>query len=231
MDRDEHPHASAAEMTRRQLLLGTGTLGLAAALGMTLILPGKVLAMPNAEGFLLVDMKKCQGCGTCMMACALAHTGVASYTLARIQIQQDSFKDWPDDVFMAVCRQCEDAPCVEVCPVEPIRANRPRPEHGQVRMIDQTLCIGCKLCITRCPYIPSRLQWNPGSRKSQKCDLCADTPYLGEQGGPEGTQTCVKVCPVNAIAFSRNMPDQKSEESYFINLRGPVWGKLGMTTR
>ena len=121
--------------------------------------------------------------------------------------------------------------CVEVCPVEPIKANRPHPEYGQVRMIDQTLCIGCKLCIARCPYIPGRLQWNQQAQKSQKCDLCADTPYLGEQGGPGGAQTCVKVCPVNAIAFSRSMPDQKSEESYFINLRGPVWGKLGMTTR
>ena len=79
-------------------MLGFGALGLAVAVGTDLVLPGMVLAIPNSEGFLLVDLKKCQGCGTCMMACALAHTGVASYTLARIQIQQDSFKNWPEDV-------------------------------------------------------------------------------------------------------------------------------------
>jgi protein NrfC len=98
-------------------------------------------------------------------------------------------------------------------------------------MIDQNLCIGCRLCFTRCPYIPSRIQWNPETRKSQKCDLCVDTPYLEEPGGPGGTQICVKVCPVNAISFTKKMPDQKIEESYFVNLRGPAWGKLGMTTK
>jgi hypothetical protein len=41
----------------------------------------------------------------------------------------------------------------------------------------------------------------------------------------------VKVCPVNAIAFTKIMPDQHTEESYFANLRGAVWEKLGMTTK
>ena len=164
-----------------------------------------------------------------MMACSMAHSGVASYTLSRIQILQDSFANWPDDVFMAVCRQCKDAPCVEVCPVAPVKANKPNPKYGNVRMIDQKLCIGCRICLTRCPYVPSRIQWDQSSGKSQKCDLCADTPYLGEKGGPGGAQACIKVCPVDAITFSSKMPDQEDEDSYKVNLRGAPWGKLGMT--
>lgn len=226
-DEDQSPN----EISRRRFIQFAGTFSLAAAMGVDLLWPGEVLAIPNSEGFLLVDLKKCQGCSTCMMACALAHTGVASYTLARIQIQQDSFVNWPNDVFMAACRQCQDAPCVEVCPVHPVKANRPRPEHGNVRMIDQELCIGCKSCVTRCPYRPGRVQWNFAVRKSQKCDLCVDTPYLKEKGGPGGSQTCVRVCPVNAIAFTRIMPDQAEADAYFTNLRGPAWAKLGMTTR
>jgi len=225
----EDKPASSGEITRRQFLAGAGALGAAA------LLPGHLLAIPNSipdsEGFLVVDLKKCQGCGTCMMACALAHSGAASYSLSRIQIQQDSFVNWPDDIFMAVCRQCRDAPCVAVCPVRPVRANKPNPERGNVRMIDPDLCIGCKMCLARCPYTPSRIQWNVELQKSQKCDLCVDTPYLGEKGGPGGTQACVKVCPVNAIRFVAKMPDQGSEESYFVNLRGPAWSKLGMTTQ
>ena len=231
MNMDTHEEESLSEVTRRQFLIGAGVFGFAAAAGVNLLLPGELLAMPNSEGFLLVDMKKCQGCGTCMMACALAHTGVASYTLARIQIQQDSFKNWPDDVFMATCRQCKDAPCVQACPVEPVKANRPNPKHGNVRMIDQKVCIGAQACIYACPYTPARLQWNHVTSKAQKCDLCADTPYLGERGGPGGTQICAKICPVSAITFTRIMPDQTIEESYYVNLRGPVWGKLGMTTK
>jgi len=220
---------SAGKLTRRQFLVGTS------AIGAAMLLPGQLLAIPNgipdSEGFLVVDLKKCQGCGTCMMACALAHSGVASYSLSRIQIQQDSFADWPDDVFMAVCRQCEDAPCVAVCPVRPTRANKPNPKQGNVRMIDPNLCIGCKLCLARCPYTPSRIQWNFELQKSQKCDLCVDTPYMEEKGGPGGTQACVKVCPVNAITFTTKIPDQGSEESYHVNLRGRAWSKLGMTTQ
>ncbi len=230
---DDSQNKSSGEISRRQFILGVGAMGLAAAAGSNLVLPDKLLAIlnsiPNSEGFLLVDLKKCQGCGTCMMACALTHTGVASYTLSRIQIQQDSFANWPDDVFMAVCRQCEDAPCVKVCPVKPIKANKPNPKYGNVRMIDQTLCIGCRMCFNSCPFTPSRAQWDFTTSRSQKCDLCVDTPYLGEKGGPGGTQACAKVCPVDAITFTRTMPDQDDEESYHVNLRGPAWGKLGMT--
>lgn len=226
---NEEKPETAGKISRRQFLLGSG------ALGAAVFLPGRLLAIPNtiadSKGFLVVDLKKCQGCGTCMMACALAHSGMASYNLSRIQIQQDSFADWPDDVSMAICRQCQDAPCVAVCPVRPIKANKPNPKQGNVRMIDPALCIGCKMCLVRCPFTPSRIQWNPYLQKSQKCDLCVDTPYLEEEGGPGGTQACVKVCPVNAISYTTKMPDQGSDESYHVNLRGRAWSKLGMTTK
>lgn len=226
---NEDKPESSGKITRRQFLISTG------ALGAVVLLPGRLLAIPNtiadAKGFLVVDLKKCQGCGTCMMVCALAHSGIASYSLSRIQIQQDSFADWPDDVSMAICRQCQDAPCVAVCPVRPVRANKPNPKQGNVRMIDPALCIGCKMCLTRCPYTPSRIQWNNELQQSQKCDLCVNTSYMEEKGGPGGTQACVKVCPVNAIAFTTKMPDQGSDESYNVNLRDHVWSKLGMTTK
>lgn len=226
---NEYKTEPSGRINRRQFLIGSG------ALGAVILLPGGLLAIPNtiadSKGFLVVDLKKCQGCGTCMMACALAHSGEASYSLARIQIQQDSFTNWPDDVSMAMCRQCRDAPCVDVCPVRPVKANKPNPSEGQVRMIDPALCIGCKMCLVRCPFTPSRIQWNVEAQYSQKCDLCVDTPFLEEKGGPGGMQTCVRVCPVEAIRFTTDMPDQASEESYHVNLRGRAWSKLGMTTK
>jgi protein NrfC len=228
---DTRDESSSYKVTRRQFLIHTGVAGVTAAIGFQWLFPGQVLAMANAEGFLLVDLKKCQGCNTCMMTCALAHTGEASYALSRIQIQQDSFKSWPADIHIAQCHQCKDAPCVEACPVEPIKANKPNPKFGNVRMIDQQLCIGCQSCIAACPFTPVRVQWNHIISKSQKCDLCADTPYLGEKGGPGGVQACVKVCPVGAISFTRSIPDENTEESYYANLRTAVWQKLGMTAK
>jgi protein NrfC len=217
--------------SRRRFLIGSGALGVSAALRPDWVFARKTLVIPNSEGFLLVDLKKCQGCSTCMMMCSLAHTGEASYTLSRIQIQQDSFANWPDDIHIGQCHQCVDAPCVQVCPVKPVKANKPNPKFGNVRMIDPKLCIGCERCVDACPFTPTRIQWNFVSEISQKCDLCADTPYLGEKGGPGGTQACVKACPVGAISFTTKMPAENTEESYYANLRTPVWKKLGMSTK
>jgi protein NrfC len=217
----------SAETSRREILACLGVFGMAAAFGAPVLLADDRLVIPNSEGFLLVDRKKCQGCGTCMMACSLAHAGVSSYSLSRIQVLQDSFADWPDDVVLATCRQCRDAPCVQVCPTG---ANRADPEHGHVRRIDPEVCIGCKLCVVRCPYTPARLQWDRTRRKSQTCDLCVDTPFLGAKGGPGGVQACVRICPVGAIAFTPTMPDQTRGDSYDVNLRDAVWKQLGMTT-
>lgn len=214
-------------VSRRDVLRGMGFLTMAAAFGAPVLLADDRLVIPNSEGFLVVDGKKCQGCGACMMSCSIAHTGVASYSLSRIQVVQDSFSNWPDDVQIATCRQCQDAPCVKVCPTG---ANFADPANGFVRRIDPDLCIGCKLCVTSCPFTPGRAQWNPDLRKSQKCDLCVDTPYLDEKGGPGHVQACVRVCPVGAISFTPLMPDQTREDSYDVNLRGAVWKQLGMTT-
>lgn len=213
---------------RRKFLITTGAAGVACFVAGTFWMPGKLQAMPNSEGFLLVDLKKCQGCGSCMMACSLGHYGIASHSLSRIQIQQDSFVSFPDDLFMAQCHQCKDAPCVQACPVG---ANRPAPKEGNVRMIDQKRCIGCQQCIDACQFVPSRAQWNPALHKSQKCDLCTNTPHLGEQGGVGGTRACVKVCPNNAITFVNMMPDQSKEESYQVNLRGKGWAARGFTDK
>lgn len=217
-------------LARRRFLVGIGAVSVASALQPEWVMAADMLVIPNAEGFLLVDMKKCQGCGTCMMICSLAHSGEASYSLSRIQIQQDSFASWPDDIRIAQCHQCPQAPCVEVCPVRPVRANKPNADFGNVRMIDQDLCVGCQKCIKACPFTPARLQFKSKVWRTQKCDLCVDTPHLGAKGGPGGVQACVQACPVGAIAFTRDMPKTNTEESYRVDLRGPVWKKLGMTT-
>jgi protein NrfC len=215
-------------LDRRAFLKGLGAAGIVATAGGAFFLKGSnLMVIPNSKGFLVVDMGKCMGCGSCMITCSLAHHGIASMSLARIQIQQDSWANWPDDIFMAVCHQCEDAPCVKACPVGADHVDR---EHGNVRTIDPARCIGCMQCIAACPWLPKRLQWNPQENMAQKCDLCADTPYLKEKGGPGGTQSCVKVCPAHAIAFVEKMPNQKSKTSYNVNLRGKGWKALGATT-
>ena len=75
-----------------------------------------------------------------MLACSLVHEGVENLTLSRIQVIQNPFESFPDDVTIEQCRQCVDPACVKACPVDALKANA---EYGNVRMVDRTKCIGC----------------------------------------------------------------------------------------
>ena len=109
--------------------------------------------LPPSHGYLLVDIKKCQGCMSCMLACTLVHEGVENLSLSRIQIIQNSFESFPHDVTIEQCRQCADPACVKACPVDALKAN---PKYGNVRMVDRDKCIGCGACVEACPFTPSR---------------------------------------------------------------------------
>jgi len=103
-----------------------------------------------------------------------------------------------------------------------------------VRMVDKKKCIGCGTCYDVCPYTPSRAvlaadKDYDGELKSRKCDLCANAPFHWDEagGGPDGKQACVEVCPVGAIKFTKEIPQQKGDDGYKVDLRGPNWRKLG----
>ena len=169
-----------------------------------------------------------------MLACSLIHEGVESLSLSRIQIMQNSFASFPDDVAIEQCRQCVDPACVKVCPTGALAANA---DYGNVRMVDQEKCIGCGLCHEACPYTPSRAFLAPDKAyddeaKSRKCDLCANAPYHWDEagGGPDGKQACVAICPVGAIMFTKEIPDQDGDGGYKVNLRDETWGLLGYPT-
>lgn len=190
----------------------------------------KKVAYPASRGYLVYDSKKCIGCTTCMLACSLTHYGVQSLSRSRIQIIQDSWGKFPDDIKMALCRQCKAPVCVQNCPVGAAFIDV---ENGNVRRIDSNKCIGCKSCIAMCPQQPHRTVWVEinGKWRSSKCDLCIDTPYWDEKGGPSGKQACVEACPVQAIKFVSEMPDQKETEGYDVNLRNDHWYNLGLVDR
>ncbi len=197
-----------------------------------------VVTIPLSEGYLVVDSKKCQGCLSCMIACSLVHEGQVRLTRSRIQILQNSFESWPDDLTIEQCRQCVEPACVQQCPTWALHADE---ENGGVRLVDRDKCTGWGGCADACPFTPERTivvedEAYDGDRKGRKCDLCIDAPYLCDaegnpaKGGPGGMQACVAVCPVGAIAFTTEVPEQEGDEGYKVNLRDEVWGTLGFPT-
>ncbi len=210
-------------ISRRDFLKFSGIVVIGAGVNGFAVSDG-VAGIAACEGYLLVDTKKCQGCMTCMLACSLVHEGKENLSLARIQVLQNPFEKFPDDITLAQCRQCVSPACVEVCPTGALYADS---RNGNVRKVDQDNCIGCKACINACPYEPGRSIWNFQGSYAQKCDLCADSGFWNEQGGPNGKQACVEACPVKAIQFTARIPVQEGDDGYGVNLRGEGWRTLG----
>ncbi len=161
---------------------------------------------------------------TCMLSCSLVHEGEENFSLSRIQVIENSFEKFPDDITLDQCRQCIEPACLEACPTGALHVDA---KNGNVRRVNVDECVGCKECINACPYKPGRAIWNFRKDHAQKCDLCAVTPFWDEKGGPSGKQACVTLCPVGAIAFTKEIPLQEGDNGYKVNLRGESWADLG----
>lgn len=97
---------------------------------------------------MVIDTRRCVGCRACVVACKAENKtppGV-NYNVV-VEDTRDSVDDKP--LFLAKpCFQCEHPPCTDVCPVS---ATFKRAQDGIV-VIDYDRCIGCRYCITACPY-------------------------------------------------------------------------------
>ena len=212
------------KVLRRDFLVGSGTALAAGALAVCAPESAKALvqtteskAIEPSKAYLVYDSRLCWGCQSCMFACSMSHQGEANPSLSRIQIIRDapSFTKYPLDITMAVCRQCVSPLCVQNCPVGAAHVDT---AHGNVRVIDQEKCIGCKMCIQSCPQRPHRTVWNPYKNKSSKCDLCIDAPQWSKKGGPDGEPVCVTICPAKALKLVKDAPPQEDVSGYDVNL-------------
>jgi sulfite dehydrogenase (quinone) subunit SoeB len=97
--------------------------------------------------------------------------------------------------FPRSCLHCENAACVTVCPTG---ASYKRAEDGIV-LVDESKCIGCKLCSWACPYGAREYDAVEGVMK--KCTLCVDRIYNESLDEIERVPACVQACPTRARHF------------------------------
>ncbi len=105
-----------------------------------------------------------------------------------------------------VCKHCQQASCLEVCPTNAIV----RTEFDSV-LIQQNVCNGCRDCIAACPY--GVIGFNEKTGTAHKCTLCYDRLQNGMQ------PACAKVCPTESIKFGYLEDLHKTADQRLVTLR------------
>jgi Fe-S-cluster-containing dehydrogenase component len=116
---------------------------------------------------MVIDLDKCTACQACTVACQAENNvpfaGPNETALGRSKHWQDVLTElgeegeYPDFHVRFIprpCMHCEAPPCVTVCPVGATYVD----DEGIVRMNYQR-CIGCRYCITACPYAVRYFNW------------------------------------------------------------------------
>lgn len=153
-------------------------------------------------GFLL-DSDSCIGCHACTVACKSEHDVPLGVNRTWVKyIETGTFPDVARKFNVMRCNQCDDAPCMTICPTSALF----RADNGVVDFQDDD-CIGCKSCMNACPY--DALYINPETNTAHKCNMCNHRLEVGLE------PSCQIVCPTEAIKIG-DLDDPASEISRII---------------
>ncbi|MGE0743925.1 MAG: 4Fe-4S dicluster domain-containing protein [Rhodospirillales bacterium] len=187
-------------------------------------------ASPSAKKLgLVIDLDTCVGCHACAVNCKEWNTGGHSAPLPdRDPYGAQAAGVWFNRIhtfeagegaksrtvhFPRSCLHCETPQCVTVCPTG---ASYKRAEDGIV-LVNEDVCIGCKLCSWACPYGAREFDDDAGVMK--KCTLCIDRIYNENLDEIDRVPACVATCPASARHFG-DLGDPDSDVSKLVAERG-----------
>ncbi len=200
--------------------------------------------MDGVEFKYCLNLTRCIGCRKCVHACVAENNQSRNPEIQYIRVlrlphgsldieKAEHFYDG-DSVpqkgyfYMPVqCQQCENPPCVKVCPVHATWQ-----EKDGITVIDYDWCIGCRYCEAACPYWARRFNFTKPSIPKDRIN--PDMAYLGNRPRRQGVMekchfciqrtrvgrypACVEVCPTGARKFG-NVLDPNSEVSYILRTK------------
>jgi len=204
-----------------------------------------------------LDIARCVGCRRCVYACVHENNQSRNPQIQWIRVlrmekekgielaestayYEPETVPEPDAFYVPVaCQQCRNPPCVKVCPVKATWQ-----EADGIVVIDSDWCIGCRCCMSACPYGARHFNWaEPGIPAAE---INPETHYLGNRPRPRGVvekctfcihrtregryPACVEICPVGARKFG-NLLDDASEMSYLLREKRVFVLKEELNTR
>jgi len=207
----------------------------------------EVHATPPREGVVFgygLDLSRCNGNRKCVTACVEENNQSREnpdgdhsnpiHWISVLEMDKDHGVDFghadpyynpktvpqPGKFYLPVaCQQCKNPACVKVCPVKATWQDR-----DGIILIDYDWCIGCRCCMSACPYGARHFNWcephlpadqvNPnmhvaGNRPRprgvvEKCTFCVQRVRAGRY------PACLEACPTGARKFG-NLLDPDSE--------------------
>ena len=165
--------------------------------------------IPGRKFVMVIDLGRCNNAGACTTNCQKGHDLSSTQHWMKILLMKDNPESDPY-WFPKPCFHCDNPPCVKVCPVD---ATYKR-QDGIV-LVDNERCIGCKFCISACPYSARIFNWEEPPESEEhaddvyspetsvpaqvgtigKCDFCPDLSREGK------LPYCASTCPNGAIYF------------------------------
>ena len=138
---------------------------------------------------MVIDTRKCVGCMDCVVACQTENDVPAGY--CRDWIATEVRGEYPNlsmEIRSERCNHCDDPPCVASCPTGASHVAQP----GNVVLVTHERCMGCKACVSSCPY-DARFIHPEGY--ADKCTFCIHRVREGK------LPACVSVCPTRCMHF------------------------------
>jgi molybdopterin-containing oxidoreductase family iron-sulfur binding subunit len=189
-----------------------------------------------------LDISRCIGCRKCVYACVEENnqsrnpqvhwikvlemekeTGI-DFIHADIYYDHEEVPNEGHFYLPVQCQQCRNPVCVKSCPVGATWA-----EPDGIVVVDYNWCIGCRCCMSGCPYGARNFNW--GKIQLSAEDVNPNTHFLGNRPRYQGVvekctfciqrvrdgryPACVEACPVGARKFG-NLLDKDSEIRYIL---------------
>ncbi len=190
--------------------------------------------IPGRSFVMVIDLAKCKNARKCVEGCQKGHNLSPDQEWLNVYLMKDNDESEPY-WFPRQCFHCDIPPCVKVCPVG---ATYKRQDN--IVLVDFNRCIGCKFCMTACPYSVRIFNWKKPPESDvpredyspessvpaqigtvSKCDFCPDRSREGK------LPYCASSCPMGAIYFGDKNEDAVSNGTETLRFKQLIRDRVG----